>query len=233
MLYQVLFKSSNLLFAASYAYTLYFDYHTEVFYNLCPVPGFYLSKFVWLTFINLNLHLIYNTLAAIIALFGLSNSIILNGLHFIATSLIFPVGLTVTVLFWALVYLDPQFLLDKEAEILMSSPWFNHCLHTLPLLTMTIDFLLWRHSRPTWKSAFIIIYIFMIAYLIDIHYFYYFYNFWAYPILGILSLPRRIFFIILCIVVLFASFLVTDAYNRIIHFILPKQRGTVKKLKKK
>jgi len=43
--------------------------------------------------------------------------------------------------------------------------------HTLPLLTMTIDFLLWRHSRPTWKSAFIVIYIFMIAYLIEFVFF--------------------------------------------------------------
>jgi len=36
MLYQIIFKSSNLLFAAAYAYTIYFDYYTEVFYNLCP-----------------------------------------------------------------------------------------------------------------------------------------------------------------------------------------------------
>ncbi|KAL7069866.1 hypothetical protein ACQ4LE_011023 [Meloidogyne hapla] len=213
MLYGVVFKSSNLLFAVVYAYSLYFDFNSELFYKLCPVPGFYLSKFAWLTFINLNLHLIYNTLASFIALFHVSNLTILYSLYCDFTC--FP--------HWT----------DKEAEVLLSVPWFNHCIHTLPSLAMTIDFLLWRHYRPPWRSAFIAISIFMIAYLIDIHYFYYFFDFWAYPILGILSLPRRILFITFCIFILFASFLFTDAYNGIVHFILPKQRGTLKKLKKK
>lgn len=80
-MYGVVFKSSNLLFAVVYAYSLYFDFNSELFYKLCPVPGFYLSKFAWLTFINLNLHLIYNTLASFIALFHVSNLTILYSLY--------------------------------------------------------------------------------------------------------------------------------------------------------
>ena len=220
----MLLKSSNLLFAIIYAYTLYYDYNLTETHKFFPVPGIYLSKLVWLTMINLYLHFLYNSIAALFAWLEIRNPSLLAPFHFVATAIVFPVGFTVVCLFWGLVLMDPAHLMDENAKILLAIKWFNHSLHTLPLVAMILDFCLWRHTRPAKKGAFMTIFVFVCLYMIDIHYFYYVHGVWAYPILGNLATIGRLLFILFCSMFIFAAFLIGDFFNKFVHFAWRRQK---------
>ncbi|CAJ0583650.1 unnamed protein product, partial [Mesorhabditis spiculigera] len=126
--------------------------------------------------------------------------------------------MSVVSLFWTLYFLDPDFLLhDENARRVISIAWFNHGLHTLPTVTILIDLLLWNHGRVAKSSAFKGLLSFATLYIIDIHYVHYTTGFWAYPILGQLSLPLRAAFIIGCASVFFVKFVFLDAMSATAH----------------
>ena len=70
-------------------------------------------------------------------------------------------------MFWALVYLDPDFVMDEQAKELLSIRWFNHTLHTSPIFTMALDFIVWKHPRPSKSSALKALFIFSVLYMIE------------------------------------------------------------------
>ncbi|CAD5228916.1 unnamed protein product [Bursaphelenchus okinawaensis] len=172
-----------------------------------------------ITFVGLT---IYHTIGAVLSLVSLrKNSKILKYFHFVATSLLFPLATTVVTLFWSLYLYDRKTLITEEAEFLMEHEWFNHSLHTTPLIGMVVDSLAWRHPRPHKKSALKAIFLFTVVYLIDIHYVWYVSGFWAYPILGQLNELERLAFILVCCAVIFSAFLISDAFNAMLQ---PKKK---------
>jgi hypothetical protein len=70
-------------------------------------------------------------------------------------------------LFWFLVFLNPDFLITEEAKPFLSIQWFNHALHTSPVIGMALDFICWRHPRPKKSNALRAIFAFAVLYTIE------------------------------------------------------------------
>uniref|UniRef100_A0A914Z5X1 Uncharacterized protein n=1 Tax=Panagrolaimus superbus TaxID=310955 RepID=A0A914Z5X1_9BILA len=224
----------NGAYAIFYAYTLYFDYgRTEEFQNLFPIPGNFWSKYVWLTMINLTIQFLYHcagTYFAITSKTNTQNTTPQNVFHFISTTIAFPLSVTVVTLFWGLIYLDPDFVLTDEAKLMLSITWYNHALHTVPLIAMIVDFIAWRHPQPRIYPALKATVAFIMFYLTDVHLVFFYTGKWAYPILDQLDLPKLIGFYIICIGVFFFNFLMGYGLNQMIG---PIQRPVPKPRKKR
>ncbi|CAD5234574.1 unnamed protein product [Bursaphelenchus xylophilus] len=212
----------NLGYSVFYIYTLWFDYQLNLVHPFLPIPGVYLSKLVWLTMVTFFSLTVYHSVGAVLALSTpKKNSKFMRYFDFVATSLLFPLATSVVVLFWSLFLYDQNTLIDEKAEFLLEHEWFNHALHTTPLIGMTLDAIAWRHPRPHKKSALKAIFIFTVVYLIDIHLVWFVSGFWAYPILGQLNNLERLAFILVCCTVIFAAFLISDAFNAMLQ---PKKK---------
>ncbi|KAL3098112.1 hypothetical protein niasHT_027657 [Heterodera trifolii] len=225
MMFQNVFnKSANAICACFYAYVFYFDYRLSQKYpQLNPVLGAYITKFVWLTMINLLIQLLYHTTAAIVAICSIRPRSFMSKFHFIATAIVFPASFTVVMLFWGLYLMDPATVTRKEARFVFDFKWFNHALHTFPLFAMLLDFSIWHHHRPSKVSALKAILCFSLFYIIHIHFFYVCFNFWAYPILAQMSFRGRAWFIFFCTIFMFCAFAIGDAFNR----VLPRKLTSV------
>ncbi|CAI5456218.1 unnamed protein product [Caenorhabditis angaria] len=175
-----------------YAWTCYEDYFL-VSGELLPIPNQFFSKFVWLTLIDLYSQLIYHFVGIILALFFDKKRHPIY--DYIARALIGPIGVSVTVLFWALYLADPGTLAKDE----MGRK--NSCDEM-------------KFSKTAVLKG---IGIFVTLYLIDIHYVYYTAGFWAYPILGKLALPFRLLFIVVCMLVVYSSYLWLSLVNSFIN----------------
>jgi hypothetical protein len=83
------------------------------------------------------------------------------------------------VLFWALVFLNPEFVMNEEVKPILAILWFNHSLHTLPVIGMALDFIAWRHKQPKTSNALKAIFAFSILYTINLHIVFYHSGFWV------------------------------------------------------
>jgi len=133
--------------------------------------------------------------------------------HFYAVSIAFPLAVTVVGLFWGLYFISPELLLTPEAKVICSVAWYNHAIHTIPLFAMIVDFYAWRHPQPVIKNSIKAIVGFIVFYLLDVHFFYYYTNVWAYPILKELNTAARLVFFAGCAVIFVFNFILGYGLN--------------------
>ncbi|KAI5712791.1 hypothetical protein M8J76_013103 [Diaphorina citri] len=53
-------------------------------------------------------------------------------------SVVFPLSWSVCTLFWYVYYLDRELIYPKEVEDLFAPAWYNHSLHTMPVLIVLL-----------------------------------------------------------------------------------------------
>ncbi|CAD6187310.1 unnamed protein product [Caenorhabditis auriculariae] len=185
-----------------------------VYGDLLPMPGQFLSKFVWLTMINLYLHTFYHFFGIFISLAGSKSTTF----DYAARAFVGPIGVTVTVLFWALYLADPANIADDiRGRQILAIQWFNHGLHTLPLASSVLDHIVWNHKGFHTRQILQGIATFCAFYLADIHIVHHYTGFWAYPIIGDLSPPLRIVFFAVCIGVFYLSYLFQSLVHTTFH----------------
>ncbi|KHN71002.1 Androgen-induced protein [Toxocara canis] len=184
-----------------------------------PVPGYYSSKLVWLTIVDLFLQAAYHAYAFYVSLtFASSDSTSLHRFHFLSAAIVQPVALTVGLLFWSFYSIDPKILIPENMIVAFSAnSWANHAQHTLPPVAMLADQLLWMHPRANKKSAFMALLIFAFLYVVDVHVVHAISGYWAYGILAQLPAVLRTIFILACAAVLYLAFLVGDTFNALCH----------------
>jgi hypothetical protein len=213
-----------------YGYTIYFDYKAVSDLERSgkyryPIPGLHFSKLVWLTVINLYVQFIYHCIGAVLSLSAPSaekaatptrESAVRREFHFFSTTLIFPIAITVVVLFWSLYFINPKLVMDEQGKRILAISWFNHAIHTVPAAVMITDHVLWSHPRQTSSRTVLVTVIsFACLYIALVHFVWFFWNFWAYPILGELIPPLRILFIIFCSLFMYAAYLIGDSILRL------------------
>lgn len=189
-----------------------------------PIPNVFASRFVWLTLIDLYMQTAYHFVGIIISVFhgGKNNT----WFDYWGRAIAGPIGFAVTVLFWTLYIADPGTLAkDEVARQILSIIWYNHGLHTLPMVSAHLDLLVWQHRRFSTKHVLQGISVFVTLYLIDLHVVHYISNFWAYPILGKLEFPARMGFFAVCIVVVYLAYLWLALIDKLLY-------GSGKKAKK-
>uniref|UniRef100_A0A914X9Y6 Uncharacterized protein n=1 Tax=Plectus sambesii TaxID=2011161 RepID=A0A914X9Y6_9BILA len=197
------------LCAAFFGYTLFYDINHG---GTAPMPKVFLSKLVWLTMTDLYLQIIYHSLATVASL-QKRTSLLNRIVDFLFTSLAVPIALAVVGLFWGLMMINPDMVLNEEAKRVLAVQWYNHALHTIPGVVMLIDMYITKHKRPNHYAAFATIVTYCVCYLAFVLYIHSVTNFWAYPILGDLGLAGRTAFIAGCAVFIFLLFVLGDALN--------------------
>jgi len=193
----------------------------------------HLSKFVWLTVINLYIQVAYNFFAFLYAVLKLRmNSRVMELFGKFATVIVYPLSITVVALFWILMFINEDHVMEERDKIILNMPWFNHTLHTLPALMVFVDIANWKYRRPRYLTAIFTIVLFFSSYLIWIHYIAYTYGFWAYPILKNLDFLHRSLFIVECIGVFFLAFFLSDLFNLFVQSVTGKASNNGKRQKK-
>ncbi|PAV70119.1 hypothetical protein WR25_09688 [Diploscapter pachys] len=118
-------------------------------------------------------------------------------------------NLSVCALFWALYLLEPNALMAGDAgEMLRRMFWYNHGLHTMPVIGVLLDLLIWNHGQPTRKSTLLLISVLSTIYVAGVHYVHSVSGFWAYPIIGQLPPLFRALFLVACVIFTYLCFVV-------------------------
>nr|XP_012235073.1 PREDICTED: androgen-dependent TFPI-regulating protein-like isoform X1 [Linepithema humile] len=130
-------------------------------------------------------------------------------------SLGFPIAMFVGVTFWALMLVDRELVLPKALDPYFPW-WLNHLMHTMIVITTTIEMIIAPRQYPKRSRSLGILAIFMLTYLVWIHVIYYKSGVWVYPVFEVLTPPLRIvFFLVLltfCTILYFAG----EALNNLI-----------------
>ncbi|CAH8573530.1 unnamed protein product [Heterobilharzia americana] len=146
--------------------------------------------------------------------------------HSAMYALVFTADLIVCILFWGIFMVDKG-LLANESELKALPSWYNHSSHTVGIVAIIIDALLWKPaSLPISSSILLIVtyfggYVLYVEYLIRVH------NLYPYPILANFSESGRFGFfgvIIIGIALCFGvSILIVRSLNKI-----PRKKMTTK-----
>ncbi|EDO44848.1 predicted protein [Nematostella vectensis] len=145
------------------------------------------GRFKFLTFINMILQGTYFIWVAALEIQAMidgkrRNTKSSHSCEFLFASLAFPIGLTVSVLFWGLYLIDPLSCQSPEASGLIPK-WLNHYMHTLPALEVFAEVILFKHIYPRKIIGMVTVLGFGTAYMAWVFYIAYFHHFWVYPFL--------------------------------------------------
>ena len=157
-------------------------YLTEI--NL-DVHNTYGGRFKFLTFINMLLHFIYFNMAAVTEIHGIvkkrESRVLSTMIDYTFACFVFPVGLTVAVLFWVLYLADPNSCQTKEEAEKIPS-WLNHYMHSFPLVVI-VELWFIRHSYPKRKKGILFALGFAVVYAVWILCVAFAADIWVYPFL--------------------------------------------------
>ncbi|XP_067211229.1 androgen-induced gene 1 protein isoform X3 [Linepithema humile] len=206
----------------NYAFAVYYDYtYTIVPHNVTRVHGAFGGKFKFLTFWDAILQAVFFLICFLNDLVG-TNAVnpkkppftrkLKDYFH---ASLGFPIAMFVGVTFWALMLVDRELVLPKALDPYFPW-WLNHLMHTMIVITTTIEMIIAPRQYPKRSRSLGILAIFMLTYLVWIHVIYYKSGVWVYPVFEVLTPPLRIvFFLVLltfCTILYFAG----EALNNLI-----------------
>ena len=132
--------------------------------------------------------------------------------YFFAT-FIFPLALSVAILFWLLYAVDRTTVFPKEAESFFPS-WLNHILHTNVAVFAIIEMIILHHQCPSRKEGITGLVTFMFSYLIWMFITKYYAGRFAYPIIDALNVPGKIGFFVFTMSFPMGMYLLGEFVNR-------------------
>lgn len=166
----------------------------------------YGGRLKFLTFINMLLQLLYFNMAAVTEFHEIirkrKSEVFASVCDYVFACFVFPVGTTVSVLFWGLYAADPHSCQTPE-EAKQIPAWLNHYMHTFPLVTI-LELCFIRHIYPPRKKGIMSVLGFGVVYMVWILWVAFAADIWVYPFLEKLdSLSVVAFFAFSFIVLLF------------------------------
>lgn len=145
----------------------------------------YGGRFKFLTFINMVLQLVYFNMATVTELHEVvrkrKSEIFASLCDYTFACFVFPIGTTVSVLFWGLYAADPYSCQTPE-EAQQIPSWLNHYMHTFPLVTI-LELCLIRHKYPSRKKGVLSVLGFAVAYTAWVLWVAFAADIWVYPFL--------------------------------------------------
>ena len=116
----------------------------------------YGGRFKFLTFINMLLQFLYFNMAAVTGFHEFIKKrkidVFASVCDFTFACFVFPVGLTVSILFWGLYAADPHSCQAPEEAKLIPA-WLNHYMHSFPFVTAIVELCFIRHKYPPRKKG--------------------------------------------------------------------------------
>lgn len=146
----------------------------------------YGGRFKFLTFINMLLQFLYFNMAAVTGFLGMikkrKSEVFASVCDFTFACFVFPLGLTVSILFWGLYAADPHSCQTPEEAKLIPS-WHNHYMHTLPFVTAIFELCFVKHKYPPRKKGMLSVLGFGVVYTAWILWVAFAADIWVYPFL--------------------------------------------------
>ncbi|XP_059166198.1 androgen-induced gene 1 protein-like [Physella acuta] len=161
------------------------------------------SKFMFLTVWNICLQTLYFgfcVVSDLAELAALQHKCLRNWRDTFHSTIAFPVGTFVVLLFWGLYSIDRELVYPKALDDIIPS-WLNHLLHTTPLPFLITDKYLVYHVHPPRLKGMIKASSIALIYIVWILFIAFYDNIWVYPILKTLSVHGRAVFLIFCMVI--------------------------------
>lgn len=145
----------------------------------------YGGRFKFLTFINMLLQLVYFNMAAVTEFHEIvkkrKSEVFAFVCDYVFACFVFPIGTTVSILFWVLYVADPHSCQTPE-EAAQVPAWLNHYMHTFPLVTILELFLI-KHNYPPRQKALMSVLGFGVVYTVWILWVAFAADIWVYPFL--------------------------------------------------
>lgn len=166
----------------------------------------YGGRFKFLTFINMLLQLLYFNMAAVTEFHEIvrkrKSEVFASVCDYTFACFVFPIGTTVSILFWGLYAADP-YSCQTPDEAKQIPAWLNHYMHTFPLITI-LELCFIRHKYPPRKKGMMSVLGFGVVYMVWILWVAFAADVWVYPFLRKLdSLSVAAFFAFAFAVTLF------------------------------
>ncbi|XP_068217198.1 androgen-induced gene 1 protein-like isoform X2 [Palaemon carinicauda] len=157
------------------------------------------GRFKFLTFINMLLQCGFFGLCVANDLFGSEakvrneQSALQKYRDWLFTTLVFPMGLFVSLIFWSLYAIDRELIFPAELDLWFPA-WLNHVMHTLPAIGVLIEVFMVCHVYETGVKRFKPIVAAYFMYLTWICYIAYFGGIWVYPVFEVFDMTGRTIF---------------------------------------
>lgn len=146
------------------------------------------------------------------------------------SSLAFPLALFVGITFWGIYAVDRELILPRMMDPFFPT-WLNHVMHSNIVICIIIELVTSFRMYSTRKMGLSILSIFMLCYVVWIHFIYFKTGSWVYPILSVINWPLRIFFYLFSLGFVFGLYILGESLNRAVWS--KEVESTVKSGKKK
>ena len=175
------------------------------------------GQWKFLTYWNIWLQLVYVSVRLCNELFGTDLNVatpsrIQKTRDFMFGSLAFPVGMFVSIMFWALYLVDRNLVFSPKMDEFYPV-WSNHMLHTTCLVAQLIEMISTPHDYPSRTKGILISMGFAMLYVGWILTIAYKGNIWVYGVLQKLPTIGRVLFISGCVVSFGMFFIVGEILN--------------------
>ena len=156
----------------------------------------------YLTHWNIYLQLVYFGLALVNDVFGSETrpneacSRLQKGRDFLFSTLAFPIGIFVPIIFWVLFNIDRKLVFPSELDQIFP-PITNHMMHTTSLPAQILELVFLHHEYPTRKYGIMTMVGFCLTYIGWIFYIAYSSGIWVYGVLEVLTQYQRLVFVMI------------------------------------
>lgn len=157
------------------------------------------GRFKYLTILNVLLQCGYYGLSVVNDLIGSETRVykqqssIQKLRDWLFTSLVFPMGLFVSFIFWILFAIDRELIFPASLDLWFPN-WLNHVMHTLPAIGVVLELWMVCHIYQNGLKRFVPILAAYVLYLSWICYIAYAAGIWVYPVFEVLDIPGRAVF---------------------------------------
>jgi len=202
---------------AAYAYVLntISRGYAQIEENSGPMPaGIYKYFTVWTVMISLAFYFVCQLCEIFNYLKFDTDHFSFRGLVY--HSLVFPLGFTVSVLFWIMFRVDHLQVFLPESNQLFTEWKVDHIIHTLPLIGLLIEGAFYFHPLPPRKVGLRLLFVVALSYIGVVTYLGLTQNFWVYTFLQ--EPPVSVKFLILLAILFCGSFvyLVGEKFHKIV-----------------
>lgn len=150
----------------------------------------YGGRFKFLTFINMLLQFLYFNMAAVTGFHEFvkkrKSEVFGSICDFTFACFVFPIGMTVSILFWSLYAADPHSCQTPE-EAKFIPAWHNHYMHTFPFVSAIFELCFIKHNFPPRKKGMMSVLGFGVVYTAWILWVAFAGEIWVYPFLEKMS----------------------------------------------
>lgn len=189
----------QLIAIANFAYAIYWD----LYILKLPTQRSFGGQWKYLTFWNMWIQLIYFTISFLNNIFGShatdkkSSSTLQKIRDFLFSTLAFPIGQFVGIVFWTLFKIDRELVFPAAFDKFFPN-YINHMMHTTVVPVQLLELILLYHLYPSKKTGTFTTVIFCLIYLSWTLIVAHFGGIWVYPIFEVLDPVSRIAFMVVC-----------------------------------